>query len=693
MTESDALAAIQTELNAANLSEAERLCQDAAGQFGSAPFHALLGHICQQSGRPEEAVAHCDKAFSKDPSSWLAHRVRSLARKTLNRAEEVVKPKLFALRVDPKAVLYRRLEVAMATDGVAAVYSIYAAAPADVRAKIPTDQLDEIIQRVAGGAAIVDLAAIRARLNAGDASGAEALARQSVTRFGELGELQGLLAYCLQQQGKLEEAVAASATATDISPNDWLALFTRGMALRALGRAAEARAAFGRAVQVYPSDVSMRTNLLETTLESRGFGAARLIMASAPADFSSPALQLSWRTHLVEHGEPDVAPAGSTTIAVRIETARAWAGRHGIAVVEAGPTEQVPVGQLRIWGGAEPAAPTLVEGYKPYVVALPDVIIASQSSLIVTADNCIINDVGADAEFGHLVTWAYDERVLAQSGRTVMVDKAAYVPVEIEGGIMLSGLASNAFGHWIPEYLSRLPTLEQHPSFNELPVIVDADMPASHIDYLKLLCDRPIVQIPAGGAFRCRRLIYAPPPGFFPIELVAGNTMPAERQGMLSPAALRPLRERLIARLPAETDDASASQRRGRWFLGRRNLRWRRLSNEAEIESALQARGFETVYTEDMTFAQQVALFRHADAIVAPNGSSLLNLIFAPAGLPTVVLAQNNAFNWGGFQGPMEALGYEPLWVCSTEASPSKHADYSIEPAAVIAALESLGIR
>jgi tetratricopeptide (TPR) repeat protein len=693
MTDSDALAAIQTELNSANLSEAERLCQSAVEQFGSATLLALLGHICLQSGKPAEAVVHCDKAIGKDPSSWLAHRVRSIARKAACLAEEVVKPKSMAMRVDPKAALYRRMEVAMATDGIAAMYSLYAEAPADVRSKIHTDQLNEIVQRVAGGAAVVDLAAIRARLNSGDASGAEALARESLTRFAELGELQGLLAYCLQQQGRLEEAVATSSTATDISPGDWLALFTRGMALRALGRATEARAAFDRAVQVYPSDVSMRTNLLETTLESRGFGAARLVMETAPADFSSPALQLSWRTHLVEHGEPDAAPAGSTTVAARIETARTWAERHGIAVVEAGPVEHVPVGQLRIWGGAEPGAPTLVAGYKPYVVELPNAIIASQSSLIVMADNGIVNDVGADPEFGHMVTWAYDKRVLGQSGRTVMVDKAAYAPIDIEGGIMLSGLASNAFGHWIPEYLCRLPTLEQNPSFNDLPVIVDADMPASHIDYLKLVCDRPIVQIPLGGAFRCRRLVYAPPPAFFPIELIAGNTMPAERQGMLSPAALRSLRARLISRLTSETDDASTSQRRGRWFLGRRNLRWRRLSNEAEIESALQARGFETVYTEDMTFTQQVELFRHADAIVAPNGSSLLNLIFAPAGLPTVVLAQSNAFNWGGFQGPMEDLGYKPLWVCSTDASPSKHADYSIEPAAVIAALESLGIR
>lgn len=692
MTEREALAAIQTELNRGNFSEAERLCLGAAEQSGGAPFLALLGYIYEQSGKPVEAILHCDRAIARDPCSWLAHRVRSRARKVATPAEEAVKPKLLAMGVDTKAALYRRMEIAMAADGIAAMYSIYAEAPADIRVQIPADDVEAIVQRVAGGAAVVDLAAIRARLNSGDLSGAENLARESLTHFAELGELQGLLAYCLQQQGRLDEAVAVSASATDISPSDWLALSTRGMALRSLGRATEARAAFARAMQFYPNDVSIRTNLMETTLDSRGFIAARLNMATAPADFSSPALQLSWRAHMVEHGESDVAPADGTTIAARIETARAWAERHGILVAEAGPVEQVPVGQLRIWGGREASAPTLVPGYKPYVVELPNVIVASQSSLILTVDNSIINDVGADAEFGRFVSWAYDKLVLAQSGRTVVVDKSAYAPVDIEGGVMLSGLASNAFGHWIPEYICRLPTLEQHPAFHELPVIVDAAMPSSHIDYLKLICDRPILEIPPGGAFRCRRLIYAPPPAFFPVELVANSNIPEQERGMLSPTALRILRERVLTKLA--TDHAAPSHAGpGRLFLGRRNLRWRRLSNEAEIETALHARGFETVYMEDVTFAQQVALFRHAEAIVAPNGSSLLNLIFAPEGLPTVVLAQNNAFNWGGFQGPMEALGYKPLWVCSADASLSKHEDYSIEPAAAIAALESLGIR
>jgi tetratricopeptide (TPR) repeat protein len=691
MTEAETLAAIQAALDSANFAEAETLCEAALAQFAKpAQIQAYWGYACHLAGKPESAIDHCNSALSEDTSFWFAHHVRGMARTASNVPTRGPSATL-AIRLTA-STLRRQLEVAVAASGSAAAFKAYATAPAELRVEVPLEEVEHIVQRVSTGAAFADLAAVRARLNQGDAAGAEILARQSLKRFFDVGELHGLLAYALQQQGRTEEAIAASAAATDLSAGDWLALHARGTALRSLGRVAEARAAFARAVKEFPADVSMRTNLFETTLQSRGFDAARLVMESAPADFANEALRQTWRTLLVENGEPDIAPVGTTTVVSRIETARAWAERNGIAVVESGPEEQVPITPLRIWGEGEPSPPINVASYKTYAVELPDATIASRSSLVLTSDDCVLNDVGADSRYGHFVSWAYDKRVIAQSGRTVMVDRATYAPIEIEGGIMLSGLASDAFGHWIPEYLCRLPTLERHPAFGDLPIIVDADMPTSQLDYLQLLCDRPVLTLPAGAAFRCRRLLYAPPPTFFPVELVANNTIPEQQRGMLSPAALRILRERVVAKM-VSNHAAPSHSGRGRWFLGRRNLRWRRLSNEAEIETALQARGFETVYTEDMTFAQQVTLFRNADAIVAPNGSSLLNLIFAPTELPIVVLGQHNAFNWGGFQGPMEELGYKPLWVCSTDASLSKHADYSIEPAAVMSALESLGIR
>jgi len=55
--------------------------------------------------------------------------------------------------------------------------------------------------------------------------------------------------------------------------------------------------------------------------------------------------------------------------------------------------------------------------------------------------------------------------------------------------------------------------------------------------------------------------------------------------------------------------------------------------NQHEIQELACDRGFEAVFTEDLTFGQQVALFFHAKYIVGPTGAAFSSLIFATAGL------------------------------------------------------------
>jgi capsular polysaccharide biosynthesis protein len=55
--------------------------------------------------------------------------------------------------------------------------------------------------------------------------------------------------------------------------------------------------------------------------------------------------------------------------------------------------------------------------------------------------------------------------------------------------------------------------------------------------------------------------------------------------------------------------------------------------NQQEIQDLACHHGFETVFTESLTFGQQVALFFHAKYIVGPTGAAFSSLIFATAGL------------------------------------------------------------
>ena len=69
--------------------------------------------------------------------------------------------------------------------------------------------------------------------------------------------------------------------------------------------------------------------------------------------------------------------------------------------------------------------------------------------------------------------------------------------------------------------------------------------------------------------------------------------------------------------------------RKRRIYISRANAKTRRVLNEQELLPALERYGFEVVRAEELTYQQQVQLFFEAEAVVAPHGAGLTNLLFA----------------------------------------------------------------
>jgi capsular polysaccharide biosynthesis protein len=129
-----------------------------------------------------------------------------------------------------------------------------------------------------------------------------------------------------------------------------------------------------------------------------------------------------------------------------------------------------------------------------------------------------------------------------------------------------------------------------------------------------------------------------------------------------------------------------------RIYVDRRIDANRQLLNEAAVIAALAPLGFVPVRLEKLSLAEQIGLFGHAEAIVAPHGAGLVNLVYARPGCRLVELHMDGWVNWCfrhlaaifevrydcviGRQAP----GVQPAWVHSRR--------WSISVMHVLAAVE-----
>jgi capsular polysaccharide biosynthesis protein len=67
-------------------------------------------------------------------------------------------------------------------------------------------------------------------------------------------------------------------------------------------------------------------------------------------------------------------------------------------------------------------------------------------------------------------------------------------------------------------------------------------------------------------------------------------------------------------------------------YISRRDAAARRMTNEAELEAALLARGFEITLLSEMSILEQANVFSDSDLILGAHGSGLANLLFAREG-------------------------------------------------------------
>jgi capsular polysaccharide biosynthesis protein len=108
-------------------------------------------------------------------------------------------------------------------------------------------------------------------------------------------------------------------------------------------------------------------------------------------------------------------------------------------------------------------------------------------------------------------------------------------------------------------------------------------------------------------------------------------------------------------------------------YISRENATRRRVSNEEELWLNLQSKGFNKWMLEELSWEEQINLFRNARVIVAPHGAGLANLVFCRAGTKVIEFFNRSYLHWCFWQlASINNLDYRPIVPLSSE--PITHA-------------------
>jgi hypothetical protein len=175
---------------------------------------------------------------------------------------------------------------------------------------------------------------------------------------------------------------------------------------------------------------------------------------------------------------------------------------------------------------------------------------------------------------------------------------------------------SSGYFHWTVESLLRLEGVERYEAATgrQPTLLVGPDPPSWQLETLDLLGYGPDDRVEwQGGRATVDRLVVPT----------------VRRTSVLSPGAIDWLGGRVRSRLDEDPDYPDPAALPDRVYVSRADADRRRVANEAALVDALAERGFERVVLSDLRVPEQAALFAGADAIVAPHGAGLTNLVYA----------------------------------------------------------------
>ncbi|WP_120500471.1 DUF563 domain-containing protein [Roseovarius sp. EL26] len=161
----------------------------------------------------------------------------------------------------------------------------------------------------------------------------------------------------------------------------------------------------------------------------------------------------------------------------------------------------------------------------------------------------------------------------------------------------------------------------------------------------------------------------------------------------------------VLTAVKSATDQLSESMPR-RILLLRRNTR--AISNPDAIKTLVKHLGFETIYPEDLTPAEQFAIFMKAEMVIAVHGAGLAPLLYRSDDAPPMklielfpcghitnvyrLMASQANMSWVGVRGKMKPQYVEPAYTFTKPFRAFSLDNFEVDPISLKLALETLKV-
>ncbi len=272
--------------------------------------------------------------------------------------------------------------------------------------------------------------------------------------------------------------------------------------------------------------------------------------------------------------------------------------------------------------------------FPPITLAtLHDVVVRGRSNLLTTRE-AIVRHGLVDLETDLTPEEFYGRLSVFETGQAAWAPADPFNVDYLPEAAAFTDATSFNYAHWLTEVLPRIAAFAMRAPKTPVPLIVDAELHANLVRSVRLLAgpDAPLYPLAPDRLVRVGRLYNVSPTGHVAFKL-RPNAPRRTGHGVFGP---HPLRE-TVARLRRAAGVINAGRGRQR-LLVRRNADLRRIVNQADIDMALEARGFRVIDPGALTLEQQIAAYSAAAVVVGGAGAAIANLIFTRPDCPTVVL-------------------------------------------------------